>query len=651
MTELSPKRRKRSSSIWEYFSQNENQSICNECGKTFQASSSTSSLRYHFTKHHGASVSGPLSTFETSKSHALLAKFIAKTCVSPHVIDDPSFQNFVLYLQPKWTTCNSDKLKLSLIPALKKQIETTMKEHLKKTKYVSLALDRWIGLAEDSYLSIAVHGVSKAFHLESFTLEVRPFPLEEQNPHAVANLVEDTLGRWGISMMNVVAGTSDDVCGFQPAVRDALGLTWVQCAARAIQHSVQVGLEDAIVAPVLQHGKEICKFFRSTAKAAKMLQAQQKLLGVEVKRLKVMKGDRSGSAYRMMKRLLANRETITVSLLQLASAKDIGAPPPHDLNADEWLILEHTLQVLGPLHEAMEFISTERQPTIAFVSPIVDRLLTYHLVSNDMDPAFPRALKELVGSALSKQWMLRVDTLPDVFLLAIYLDIRLKDFAFVNGEAAQKALIKRADSVLTQLYTQCVEASGGSREDMDISGSVGSVNNVASVVSVTPDKTTSEQIDIDGTGPAPIASPPAPVSTDPSTSSSSSSSCSTASPSQVEKLSGLYGDLAKASAGPDDMEVVTNEMESYRKKKAAAFAVVGKITDPFLWWRMRRTKFPILAKLARRYLCVLATSVPSEHIIPKNGWILGKRRGVGSTGITCETVFISSNFSFASFGK
>jgi hypothetical protein len=36
--------------------------------------------------------------------------------------------------------------------------------------------------------------------------------------------------------------------------------------------------------------------------------------------------------------------------------------------------------------------------------------------------------------------------------------------------------------------------------------------------------------------------------------------------------------------------------------------------DPLLWWKDNEKKFPVLAKIARKFLTTPATSVPSEQI-------------------------------------
>ena len=51
-----------------------------------------------------------------------------------------------------------------------------------------------------------------------------------------------------------------------------------------------------------------------------------------------------------------------------------------------------------------------------------------------------------------------------------------------------------------------------------------------------------------------------------------------------------------------------------------------KYTNPLLWWKQREAQYPVMARLARRYLAIPATSVPSESLFSTAGRLVSKLR-------------------------
>ena len=64
-----------------------------------------------------------------------------------------------------------------------------------------------------------------------------------------------------------------------------------------------------------------------------------------------------------------------------------------------------------------------------------------------------------------------------------------------------------------------------------------------------------------------------------------------------------------------------NEVDEY-----LAIPVESQIIDPCKWWGEHKMQYPILAKIAREYICIPATSVPSEQSFSKSGELISKRR-------------------------
>lgn len=51
-----------------------------------------------------------------------------------------------------------------------------------------------------------------------------------------------------------------------------------------------------------------------------------------------------------------------------------------------------------------------------------------------------------------------------------------------------------------------------------------------------------------------------------------------------------------------------------------------KRDDPLNWWKAREMIYPRLAKLAKKYLSIVGTSVPSERVFSKAGQVVSDLR-------------------------
>ena len=94
----------------------------------------------------------------------------------------------------------------------------------------------------------------------------------------------------------------------------------------------------------------------------------------------------------------------------------------------------------------------------------------------------------------------------------------------------------------------------------------------------------------------------------------------------------LDGDFSEIN----DEEGIEAEIERY-------IAEPVQIRNPLMWWKHYEKKFPNLSKLARKVLCVMGTSVPSERAFSQAGLTVTKTRAKLSPDVVDEFIFLNKS--------
>ncbi|CAL9691797.1 unnamed protein product [Knipowitschia caucasica] len=82
------------------------------------------------------------------------------------------------------------------------------------------------------------------------------------------------------------------------------------------------------------------------------------------------------------------------------------------------------------------------------------------------------------------------------------------------------------------------------------------------------------------------------------------------------------------------------------KEEVASYMAASGITvdgDPLTWWKRNQSKYPHIAKLARYYLAVPGSSVPSERVFSTAGDIVTAKRSTLSPDNVDILVFLKKN--------
>jgi hypothetical protein len=72
--------------------------------------------------------------------------------------------------------------------------------------------------------------------------------------------------------------------------------------------------------------------------------------------------------------------------------------------------------------------------------------------------------------------------------------------------------------------------------------------------------------------------------------------------------------------------------------------IIGRLADPLAWWKERmHGNLRHLRPLAKRSLCIVATSVPSERVFSKSGQLISARRNRLASKTVQMVMFLNHN--------
>ncbi|MBN3273428.1 ZBED1 protein, partial [Polyodon spathula] len=98
----------------------------------------------------------------------------------------------------------------------------------------------------------------------------------------------------------------------------------------------------------------------------------------------------------------------------------------------------------------------------------------------------------------------------------------------------------------------------------------------------------------------------------------------------------LLGEYYQDGDDSDSSPTPEEELGQYVLSKAVPTAV-----NPIAWWKENAPSFPAVAKLARKFLCIPATAVPSERVFSTAGDTLTKLRASLDPDTVSELIFVN----------
>lgn len=105
-------------------------------------------------------------------------------------------------------------------------------------------------------------------------------------------------------------------------------------------------------------------------------------------------------------------------------------------------------------------------------------------------------------------------------------------------------------------------------------------------------------------------------------------------------LADLLGQTFKDTRAPplSPTSIAEKEVKQYQDAPPLPLS-----DDPLDWWKSQEHRYPLLAKLAQRYLCVPGTSVSAERIFSTAGDIITSQRSALTSEHADQLLFLKKN--------
>lgn len=431
----------------------------------------------------------------------------------------------------------------------------------------------------------------------------------------IANVLSEALSEWNLPPNPPVV--SDNASNMTVAAEELGASLHIGCLAHTLNLACGKALKITSVSHLLARMRRVVSYFHRSATATAILKEKQKLLKLPEHKLVIDVATRWNSAVDMISRFLEQQPAIYAALTSRELRqrdKDICTLTERDLTSAEELVA-----VLTPLKIATTALCEESVPTLSMILPLQHQLLNYIMKAKDDDSALIRQVKKEVVNDFSKRYQ-DACTRQDL-TVATLLDPRFKSTPFLSDK-------DRLDAY-HELTVQAVS-------------SLSSVKSRAAVKVDTSEVPQSE---------APPELPSLPTLPDeshddlhtvPSPAKKSKESEPVVNkPSRPTAMSSLFGDvyITSVQEQKSEQDICEAEVSQYKKEPS-----INATENPLTWWRQNNERYPSLAFLAKKYLCIPATSVPSERVFSTAGDIVTAQRSQLKSEHVDRLIFLKKNW-------
>ena len=601
------------SPVWQYFGfykssgviQRE-KAVCRLCHGELAYSGNTTNLRTHIERHHP--IEHRLLKSESKKEHhskqqtlhevveqlnplssdserhvklvSAIGNFIAQDMQPLSVVENKGFLELMKVAEPRFKVPSRGYFTKTVIPSLFSRVKEGVKELLKTAQFLCITTDLWTAVHSNrAYLCLTCHGIDGDWELRSFCLAAKELPVAHTAENIGEN-IEEILDEWNIDKDIIVAAVTDNARNMINAI-NGIGFLHFPCMGHTLQLGILKAFDIGPVKAALARVSNIVSHFHRSSKATYSLKEKQHLLGLKPHMLKSSCVTRWGSTYEMLARFIEQQQAVCAVLLE--DGGDRVLMP----SSNEFAVIEQLVDILKPFNDATEILSGDLYPALGIVQPVFYRFMSEVLTSKPEDRDVVKKIKDAIRQNLSTRY--QEEQIETMLLVAMYLDPRFKKAPMLTAmkKASMKSFIKYEleTYILNDRRLQRAEASCVEQE-------------------------TSGLFELE-------------------------------SRSKRTKLENFFGDTFVQSSSDEVSAAEAAEAELQKYELEDPLSLDSK--KPLQWWKERQVNYKFLSILAKRFLCITSTSVPSERLFSSAGNLLSERRSRLSPENVEKLLFLYEN--------
>ena len=600
----------------------------------------------------------PLSDCQNTQIKKKLIEFIIKDVQPFHILKSSSFKEFVHSLNPHFNIPCITTIKESLEVMYDHSTNMLKNRLINDCQFVSITTDFWTATNQrKGYMGITGTWLTDNFEPIEVLLNLVHVPY----PHTgviIRDLLENEVRKWELNW-KLAAITTDNGSNMVSALRllkESLEVERIPCSAHTFQLCVKKALShnDEIKALVLR-AKRLINFF-GLPKQLEALEKQQERLREDYPRVLKPVFDvvtRWNSTFKAWVRLLELKKAIILLTMHMELdtdrevKKDAKKLKSFLLSDEEWELIGELVSILSHFDTITTTLSGKSFVTLSLIFPLIsylEKILSNILNNNDDDDVSDNDNnydEEIVQPINTEDILNEVESLQENQEFSTLHSIEENEqgevqvFEEKNGEKRKAKINISRPANTNGLYKKIIQTLYNSIKhywsDPSILAMLASALDprfkhlkfIDNQLRIETLKILKEQYEM--------------IKEQQQQQRLSISSYYSGNMAIPENNSGIFDDLFDDLLQYEEQEV-QGEYEKYFSLPTA-----NRQTDPFIWWNNKKNEFPIMSILAKKYLCISATSVPSERLFSDVGNLITPSRNKLSPDIVSKVVFLKRN--------